>query len=100
VRQFVLENTGVEVFVEKECDPDVLPEVASACRKLLASFGHVSHLDRCVQPRRRGIRILAMDGGGTRAIVLMSILQAIENRTGKMVGLHFGIICGGGGGGC
>ena len=48
----------------------------------------------CDEQKRRGLRILAIDGGGVRGIVTIEILRAIEARTGEPIWKTFDVICG------
>ena len=43
---------------------------------------------------RRGVRILALDGGGTRALVTIEMLKALERETGRRVHEMFDIVAG------
>ena len=45
-------------------------------------------------PAQRGLRILAMDGGGTKSVSTIAILQAIEKKTGRKIYELFDLICG------
>lgn len=66
--------------------PDRL--VAAHARQSLALLGYVD------PPKGRGIRILSIDGGGMRGIVILEILRHIESSTGQPIHKLFDLICG------
>ncbi|CAG2123452.1 unnamed protein product, partial [Medioppia subpectinata] len=51
-------------------------------------------LGYCEPPKGNGIRILSIDGGGTRGILVIEILRELERLSGKPVHEMFDLICG------
>lgn len=62
--------------------------LSAKSRKALALIGYTK------PPRSAGIRILSIDGGGTRGLVSMEIIRHIETITKKRIHELFDIICG------
>lgn len=62
--------------------------ISGCARQGLAMMGY--H-DPC---RGRGIRLLSIDGGGSRGVVAIETLKAIECATGKQIYQLFDLICG------
>lgn len=60
--------------------------------KLLAAIGHNVFVPKV--PGQRGLRILSLDGGGTRGIASIAIIRAIVEEMGGEVCDLFDIICG------
>ena len=67
-------------------------DVARQSRRALACLG-VHHWRPRVRGQR-GLRILALDGGGTRALMAFEILKHITRSTGCQIHELFDIICG------
>ncbi|KAJ6222257.1 hypothetical protein RDWZM_000802 [Blomia tropicalis] len=57
-------------------------------RRALGLLGHTD------PPKGRGIKILSIDGGGTRGLVVIEILREIEKQCGKPIHEIFDLICG------
>lgn len=64
------------------------PALKAAVREALALVGYVDPV------KSRGIRILTIDGGGTRGLVALQTLQKLEEMSGKSIYQLFDYICG------
>ncbi|CAN8004940.1 unnamed protein product [Ixodes pacificus] len=62
--------------------------VVATARETLALLGHVD------PPKGRGIRILAIDGGGTKGMLAIEILRQLELSTGRRVFELFDYVAG------
>jgi predicted acylesterase/phospholipase RssA len=66
--------------------------VRATANKLLSALGYHRWVPR--QPGQRGLRILAMDGGGTRGVLTVALLNHIMKGVGKDPHEIFDVICG------
>ncbi|KAL7857868.1 hypothetical protein AOLI_G00179700 [Acnodon oligacanthus] len=64
------------------------PRLQAAVRQALALVGYTDPV------KGRGIRVLSIDGGGTRGLVALQTLHKLENLTGKPIYQLFDYICG------
>ncbi|XP_011683797.1 phospholipase A I [Strongylocentrotus purpuratus] len=69
---------------QKIKDTDILAQV----HQLLAQLGYASPV------KNRGVRILSVDGGGSRGIIAIEILRELERQSGKPVHEMFDYIIG------
>jgi predicted acylesterase/phospholipase RssA len=70
-------------------------EVELAATRLLCALGVYLPLNGGARPRRpREIRVLALDGGGTRGLLTIEMLKALEAQTGRRVHELFDVIAG------
>ncbi|XP_051962265.1 calcium-independent phospholipase A2-gamma-like isoform X2 [Xyrauchen texanus] len=63
-------------------------KLQEAIRETLALIGYIDPVKGC------GIRVLSIDGGGTKGIVPLQVLKQLEAQTGKRVYQLFDYICG------
>ncbi|RVE70891.1 hypothetical protein OJAV_G00068490 [Oryzias javanicus] len=63
--------------------------------RLQAALRETCALIGLVDPvQSRGIRVLSIDGGGTRGVIPLEVLKMLEDKTGKKVHQLFDYICG------
>ncbi|KAI3682880.1 hypothetical protein L1987_83215 [Smallanthus sonchifolius] len=100
---FCLENRKILVASESLRDLLLRCTVASELRvrkaaaRALAILGENESLRRSIKGRqvaKKGLRILAMDGGGMKGLATVQILKEIEKGTGKQIHEMFDLICG------
>ncbi|XP_039507873.1 calcium-independent phospholipase A2-gamma-like [Pimephales promelas] len=63
-------------------------KLQEAIRQTLALIGYVDPVKGC------GVRVLSIDGGGTKGLVPLQVLKQLEAQTGKRVYQLFDYICG------
>merc|ERR1711872_207930 len=86
-RHFIVEENGISTILKlrgrTECG-----QVLKMCKIGLALLGYVDPV------QRKGIRILALDGGGTRGVMSIEILKALEESCGMQIRDMFDLIVG------
>lgn len=64
------------------------PSLSASARQVLSLLGYSD------PPRGQGIRILSIDGGGIRGVVILELLTKLQSLTGQPVHQMFDLICG------
>ncbi|XP_077071184.1 calcium-independent phospholipase A2-gamma isoform X2 [Siphateles boraxobius] len=83
------------VAVKEQAVPVLLRLLRAADGSLKASVRQALALLGFIQPvRNRGVRILAIDGGGTRGLLALQTLRRLQELTGKPIHQLFDYICG------
>ena len=67
-------------------------KIQTTSNKLLAALGHNIFVPKV--PGQRGLRILSLDGGGSRGVATIAIIKALVDEMGVEVCDLFDIICG------
>lgn len=62
--------------------------ITDSSREALALLGHVDPVPQM------GVRVLSIDGGGIRGLLVLEMLKKLEEITGKRVNELFDFICG------
>jgi len=70
----------------------LIGNIQATSNKLLAALGHNIFVKKT--PGQKGLRILSLDGGGTRGIASIAMIKAIVDEMGVEVCDLFDIICG------
>ncbi|XP_030218415.1 calcium-independent phospholipase A2-gamma isoform X1 [Gadus morhua] len=81
------QKTAVKMLKQRRAHRDH-QELQDAIRETLALIGYVDPV------KGRGIRVLSIDGGGTRGLVPLQLLKLLEAETGRPIHQLFDYICG------
>lgn len=85
-KAFAVQEGAIELLKELRHSPD--PAIVDSARLGLALLGYVGPLPS------PGIRILSIDGGGIRGLVVMELLRKLEKMTNRKIFDLFDIVCG------
>ncbi|XP_033904605.2 calcium-independent phospholipase A2-gamma-like isoform X1 [Acipenser ruthenus] len=81
------EKVLVLLLRQRRCHSDD-QELQGAIREALALIGYADPV------KGQGIRVLSIDGGGTRGLVALQVLKQLEEESGKPVHQMFDYVCG------
>lgn len=86
-RHIAYKEDGIKVLlkIQKSIKDE---QILGSIREALAILGYVN------TPPGKGIRILSIDGGGVRGVMVVEMLKRLEELTGQKVHEMFDYICG------
>lgn len=84
---FLLQEGAIRLLLKIREHTDN-PEIVSSIQEAFAILGYFDSLPN------KGIRILSIDGGGTRGLLVIYMLKKLEELTGKRIYEMFDMICG------
>lgn len=85
-KAFAVQEGAIELLKELRHSPD--PAIVDSARLGLTLLGYVGPLPG------QGIRILSIDGGGIRGLIVMELLRKLEKMTNRKIFDLFDIVCG------
>lgn len=85
-KKFAIQEGAIELLKELQYSPD--SAIVEHARLGLSLLGHVPPLPG------KGIRILSIDGGGIRGIIVMELLRKLEKMTNRKIFELFDLVCG------
>eukprot|EP00186_Timspurckia_oligopyrenoides_P002214 CAMPEP_0182448056 /NCGR_PEP_ID=MMETSP1172-20130603/23142_1 /TAXON_ID=708627 /ORGANISM="Timspurckia oligopyrenoides, Strain CCMP3278" /LENGTH=933 /DNA_ID=CAMNT_0024644773 /DNA_START=665 /DNA_END=3466 /DNA_ORIENTATION=- len=94
-RREMVENTELIAYLRSITDASLTGSaeaIARCARKALASLGVNDWKPRV--EGQRGLRVLCIDGGGTRAVMSFEMLKHLKRITGSEIHELFDVICG------
>ncbi len=97
-RQIFYNKSEIVTYLEGLARTTHSDSIKRFCNRTFAIFGICQHFQRSLLTaslgRRAGVRILALDGGGTRSLVTLEMLVKLRDMTGKRISDMFDLIVG------
>ncbi|KAG8222086.1 hypothetical protein J437_LFUL000531 [Ladona fulva] len=87
-KDLAVKEGAISMLLKIRRDEAQEEEIQGVLRESLSLLGYTDPL------RGRGIRILSIDGGGTRGVLVVEMLRKLEKVTGKRIYELFDFICG------
>ncbi len=86
-------DTSQSAFLKAaSVQPGIIGDIQANSNKLLAALGHNVFVPK--SPGQKGLRILSLDGGGSRGVASISVMKSIVESIGVEVCDSFDIIAG------
>ncbi|XP_045480446.1 calcium-independent phospholipase A2-gamma-like isoform X2 [Harmonia axyridis] len=87
-RHIAVKEGGIRCLLKIRYKGTKSPEVIGALKEALSLLGHSDHVEGM------GLRILSIDGGGTRGLLVIQMLKKLEELAGRPILEMFDMICG------